>query len=143
MTIRKELAADSEILRKNPEILIYWIFGVILIVASGTVLYAEKPNPQIGFSLVALGFAFVTYGLNKFSSIESGKKIINILTEIQADLKEFKKRDHQDVNLIQTEEKKRRGNEIKNPSYLEIVGIIIGAIIALLSSYYLFWKHEK
>jgi hypothetical protein len=86
MTASGDLKNDLKIIMNNLEILFYWIFGVILIVIGGAVLNQEIPNPQIGFPLIAIGFAFVTYGLNKFSSVEFRKEIIEILTKIQDEL---------------------------------------------------------
>jgi hypothetical protein len=80
------LQEDRDIIKKDPAILIFIIFGIFLIIAGGTALNAVTPNPQIGFPLVALGFAFAAYGLNKFSSLESGKKIDEILEKLDKNI---------------------------------------------------------
>jgi len=93
MTISEELKEDAEILKTDCYIIpIYWVLGFVLIIFGGAALNIP-PVVQAGFPMIAIGFAFVVYGLNKFSSTKSGNKILVILNEMKADIQELKNRD--------------------------------------------------
>ncbi|MGP8254549.1 MAG: hypothetical protein ACLQMU_02545 [Methanoregula sp.] len=173
MTPREELQSDIEALKKDPLVLFFIGFGIFLIIAGGIALNPTHPNNQIGYPLVAIGFALTAFGLNRFSSIESGLQLMKILTKIQSDIEEIKHGVH--LNKTTNCEKKmfKQHKNIKSPliggffillfiivilmvygmytdtSFIQsqlfavIIGAIIGALIAFLSSYYLFWAHER
>jgi len=169
MTPREDLNNDIEAIKKNPQIIFFIVFGIFLLIAGGTALNSIKPNYQIGYPLVALGFALAAYGLNRFSSISSGIQLMKILTKIQTDIEEIKS----GVQIIKAKDDGEKTMKChkkvsslvnwgfiiflsiivilmaygtySDPSFLQsqLLGVIIGAIIAFLSSFYLFWIRER
>jgi hypothetical protein len=68
----------------------YWILSVIFIFIGGTLINANPPNFQVGYPMIAVGFAFFVFGSSHSASnisIQKTNEIIKKLDEIQEHLK--------------------------------------------------------
>jgi hypothetical protein len=95
MTILDELNEDWEVIRINPMVPFWWSTGLIFIFVSYFFLSRVPPNFPVGFPLFAMGFAFFTFGSNRFSVAQSRGKYNEIneklkkLEEINDSLKKL------------------------------------------------------
>lgn len=106
-----ELKEEQEILRDNLTILFFWVLGILFIIFGGVLLGQGSPAPEAGLPLLALGFAFVTYGLNSFSNAKNGRKLDRILKRID--------KSDRDLNEL-TSTVKIGVNTYQNPSIEDI-----------------------
>ena len=87
MAVHDKLIDDYEVIKSDVIIPVYWIIGIMLVVTGYTLIKSTSPNIEGGFVCIAVGFAIVIIGLNKFSNAESKKR----MTEIQQTLNKMEK----------------------------------------------------
>jgi tetrahydromethanopterin S-methyltransferase subunit G len=106
MPILDQIIDDWRIIKSEPLIAFYWIFGILITIVGGSILNATPSNPQFGFPFLAIGFAFAVFGTNIYSNNKSRRKIYEILRKLEAiekSIQELKNKDCQEnlnFNLI-------------------------------------------
>lgn len=83
MTILDELLEDWDVIKINPVVTLWWGAGLIFIFTSYFFLSRVPPDYPVGFPLFAMGFAFFTFGSNRFSTAQSRSKFNEISEKLQ------------------------------------------------------------
>jgi uncharacterized membrane protein len=95
MAVHDRLKDDYDIIKSDKIIPLYWIIGFMLVISGYALIKSASPDLEGGFACIAIGFAIVIIGLNKFSNAESKKKMTEIqqtLNKMEKDLQDLKDR---------------------------------------------------
>jgi len=78
-TLKRELDEDISIYSSDLLIPVWLILGLISILSGAYYLNANPPIYQIGFPAVSIGFAFFTFGSNRYSGDKIQRKLDEII----------------------------------------------------------------
>jgi len=81
-TLKKELDEDISIYSSDLFIPVWLILGLLSTLSGAYYLNANPPVYQIGFPAVSLGFAFFTFGSNRYSGVKIQRKLDEIVKKV-------------------------------------------------------------
>lgn len=87
--LKKDLKEDMKLYSSDPFILFWSLFGVLAVISGAILLNQNPPIYQTGFPSITLGFAFFTFGSNRYSNAKMRRKLDEIENNLIEKLKKM------------------------------------------------------